>query len=225
MPRSDARDAVVGVGSGCRCSDQETVTAAVVGADHIDILKSRGPALLGECVGLRRCPAVAGETGRTGGGASLDHYEAALRGQYSLGFSQAGVDVAPVVDGSQRPHNGRRVVRTRQGLGGAEAPANRSRWSGHTSSQCEHDRRWVDPRDRGASAGGQSGGRARPAPDIDDTVAGVQVNRLGGQTRIWASPDDHCQTGEQADGSGEAGVIGVMVRGWGRARHAPDVDT
>jgi hypothetical protein len=190
---------------------------------------------LGEELGLLVGPPVAGEARCPRHGSALDGDEPSRRAEHPPDLRQAGVDVDPVVDGRQRPGNGGRAVRQRQSFGGPFEEAHGRGVGagppGQGAGRAQHHGRRVDPDDRRGAAGGRPAyGHARPAPDVDDVVAGMDSGQPDGQVGVPTAPDGERQGRQGPADTRETGMVGVVVRRQdhvmcgGSRGHAIDLD-
>jgi hypothetical protein len=165
-----------------------------------------------ERLGLLARPTVARVPARAGACAALDGNEPSAGGQRALYFSEARVEVAPVVHGRDRPRDARFTITNGERFSRAAAIGNaacvpqrqQARTPQHHGRRIHADRRHTEPR-------GSAHGCTWTTSDVEDDVAARERGQLDREAGVAVTPDHHAQRGNDPDDPGERRVLGVVV--------------
>ena len=154
--------------------------------------------------------------------AAFDGHEPAARREHAAHLAEAGVEVGPVVDGGERPHDARPAVGNRQCFGRARARSAALRPVGESARPAASSAAGSTAGHRRAERGGAASRDARPAADVDQTSpAGDRLSRMA-RSASSSRPRRHAERGDEAAEPGEARRGGRG--GWEQASsfgHAP----
>lgn len=75
----------------------------------------------------------------------------------------------------------------------------------------QHDDRRIDSGDRRSQSGCVADRDSRTTSDVHDGVAGFHATQSYGQLRVVRSTEGHAQRRNEPSGTGEAGVVGVVI--------------
>jgi hypothetical protein len=155
---------------------------------------------------------VTGETVDAFRDVTLDGHEPAAWCQDAADLTERRVNVGPVVDGGQRPHDARPPVGDGQCLRCAVGVAQSLRPVDETPDP-QHHRGGVDGHHLGTERRGAACGDAGSAADVDEAVAGPELGEADGESRVGIAPAGERDGGDQATHPREAWVATVVVGG------------
>jgi DNA-binding transcriptional MerR regulator len=158
---------------------------------------------------------------RTGQGPPFDRDQTAATMEHSARLSKSGVEIGPVMHTGDRPHDRRRVIRSRHRLGGAFDITHVLGTSREQPRDAQHDRCRIDCSHACTETGRVTGRDSGTAADVHHHIAGPDTAQPGCQTRVAGAADDHAEGGDKPSGAGEPGIIGVVVGDGGPFDHPP----